>query len=889
MDQTDRDNWRRADEILDALLDVPADQRDAHLEALQLSPELRARVESLLAALDSSDSLLDQPGPLPMPMPPMADVLDGRQLGRWLLEKEIGRGGMAIVYQAHSMEGPTGQTAAIKVLTIGALAAAGAERFLHEQRALLRMRHPYIATLYDAGIAQDGTAWLAMARVDGETIDAWCERKQLDIRSRIGLVLQVGEALAYAHRNLVIHRDIKPANVLVDDDGHVRLLDFGIARCADAIDSDSQRTATVLRALTPGYAAPEQFTGATPATAMDVFGLGALLYRLLTGAAPRSGSDGAEPITTPSRSHSVTAQERGAHKDWPRQLRGDLDAIMMKALAHEPEARYASIDAFDNDLGRWLAGKPVKAQPPSSWYRICKFVSRNRLPVAASLALMLVLVAGLGATLWQAQRAQQQATRAVAVKEFLVSILESSDPTLTQGRDPPASELLRRGAQRIDAELADRPQLHAELLLVIGRSQLARGLIADARTSLGTALDLFERGAVVDPQKHAATLSEQAMVLYEAGDLADAVRMLEHADALLAAQHEIDDTEPYPPQREQVRARLADLLVVALLETERGAAIANDLVQRMRDAGRTDDIDYSYALRSLGAAADLEGRPEEAITWLQQAAQGMRGHERADDLATVENELGISYLNAGKPDDAEQAFNRALVLQRKILGEAHPATLNTRVNLAVLHLRGGQATAAVDEFDKINRLLRSTVGEDAHPDVASNLGWQALANYRAGDTATALQMAESGWHMSQQLAKEDRANLSWLAPLLGLLRVDTGQGNADALLAQSTYQCTELHELSPLGRWSCLARSWRASKAGQCRVPDAKPPAAGATLDAVERRWWTVYWVLRADCGIDGDRVRAQQAIAVLAEGAQPPFPGWLTQALLDERLRPVN
>src|SRR5690554_1016348 len=358
MTQDERDAWARADKVLDALLDLPPDARRAHLARLDVDGPLRRRVERLLAAMEEGDGPLDHPSPM---LPSLDEhALCGRRLGRWELEAEIGRGGVAVVYRARSLDGPTGQVAAVKILTLGALADAGRDQFLREQQMLLRLRHPYIAPLHDAGIAEDGTPWLAMALVEGARIDDWCEARTLDAHARVRLVLQVCEAVAHAHRSLVIHRDIKPSNVLVDQDGHVRLLDFGIARLGDGGD---ERTATALRALTPEYAAPEQFTGAPATTAMDVYGIGALLYRLLAGVGPRP--DGARDGSTTGQPPSRAGRDEAVPiRRLRRDLRGDLDAIVMKALEVDPDDRYAGVDALSDDLGRWLDGHAVRAQPP---------------------------------------------------------------------------------------------------------------------------------------------------------------------------------------------------------------------------------------------------------------------------------------------------------------------------------------------------------------------------------------------------------------------------------------------------------------------------------------------------------------------------------------------
>src|SRR5690606_31587921 len=707
------------------LLALPAPVRVRELQALAAAdPALCERVQRLLRAHETDGGVLDRPGTPPPAATP--DALSGRILGRWQLENEIGRGGMSVVYRARALEGATGRDAAIKILTLGTLAGDGGRRFLHEQSMLVRLRHPYVVPLYDAGVAEDGTPWLAMARVVGMPIDAWCDAHGLAPRARVRLLLQVCEAVSHAHRNLVIHRDIKPSNVLVDDDGRVRLLDFGVAA---QIEPGAERTATVLRALTPEYAAPEQFAGAPAATTMDVYGIGALLHVLLAGAPPpRAGA----------------AQAPSGARRAVRALRGDLDAIVRKATAELPDGRYASVDALADDLKRWLDGKPVRARPPRVGYRLRRFVARNRLATAASLALVLAIGGGIAATVWQARQARHEAARAVATRDFLVHILESADPTTTQGRDPPASELLRHGAEKIETELADRPQLRADLLLVIGRTQLARGLVGDAAESLDQALALFAAGAVSDQRALAATLTERAMVSYEQGELANAVARLERADALLADVEHAD----YSPQRERTRGHLADLLVVALNRTDEGAAVARDLVERLRADGRTDSIEYPRALRVLGAAADLEGRSDEAIDWLQQAERALRQHPgAADELATLHNELGIAYVHAGRIDRAENAYRRALALQRRLFGERHPATLVTRGNLASLHLAHGHARQAVSEYRAILRLQREVVGDDPHPDVAASLGWLALAHYRSGRLDAAHASVTEGWRM----------------------------------------------------------------------------------------------------------------------------------------------
>ena len=391
---------------------------------------------------------------------------------------------MAVVYRARRVDGAVEQDAALKVLTVASLSRHGAERFQGETRILARLTHPHIVGLLDAGVTDDGTPWLAMPLVDGVHISQWCDTRAPDTRAIVQLFLQVAAAVASAHRSLVIHRDLKPSNVLVDEEGQVHLLDFGIARLLNEAD---HATLTQWRALTPQYAAPEKLSDAAPTTSVDIFGLGALLYRLLTGQAPRA-LDVAE-ITLPSQ--AVARQPSGSAPHYPA-LRDDLDRVLMKALATDPAARYATVEELGADLQRWLNGRAVLAAGPSRMYRLHKFVARHRLEVIAVLGLLLLLLAGVSATVWQSRRAQHEAT-ALQLKDCC-GRSASADPTRTGGADPPASELLRLGSERVRSQLEDRPLLQAEMLLLIGRAQLARGFHEQARDSLDTALGLYAAG-----------------------------------------------------------------------------------------------------------------------------------------------------------------------------------------------------------------------------------------------------------------------------------------------------------------------------------------------------------------------------------------------------------
>ncbi len=864
MDATEQAAWRTADRLFAELLDLDPAARKLRLRTLVVDELVRERLASLLACSEQDHDWLDHDDsdPLRWAVTAPAHALLGRRFGAWEIESELGRGGMAVVYRAHRADGAVEQVAALKLLTSGTLGRDGAERFRRETDILARLDHPNIVGLLDAGVADDGTPWLVMPLIEGPRIDDWCRAHDSDTRQVATLFLQVCAAVDNAHRSLIIHRDLKPSNVLVDRNGQVRLLDFGIARLVDQPD---EATATHWRALTPDYAAPEQFQGQSPSTAMDIYGLGALLYRLLAGRAPRQSSQG-DTITRPSL---VAAQQPADARRHRRALHSDLDRVLLKALAADPAQRYGTVEALAADLQCWLDGRPTRAAAPGRGYRLRKFVARHRIGVAVSVAMLLLLSGGITATLWQAERARNQAERALAVRDLLIDVLQASDPTVTAGADPPASELLRRGADQVREKLADRPELLAELLMVIGRSQINRARLDDAQASLDDALALHDAGAVGDPALHAETLSERAQLSYEQGRTGVAIERA-RAAAAIAAVHGPRDLHL------RIQVRLADLLM-SNRQTEEASTLARSVIERIEADGiqqpRSDH--YYRALLVLGTVAEIAGDQAEAVVLLERAADGFRDREDGlRTLANIENTLGVTHLNAGRFDDAERALRSALAAQTQLFGTDHPGTLVARSNLAGVLMFSGEPAAAAAEFERLLLLQRAAVGVRPNPDIARLEGYLARARYLSGDTVGALAAAESGHAELLGVEVTDRAGLDWIAPLAGLLRLEQQVPDPDRLLANAVLECSSLEQKPAVRRWLCLAQALDASDRGSCRLSDAQPPAPD-DLEGIDRRWWAVYWLLASQCTrVEPDR--AVSAITALAAGAQPPFPHWL-------------
>ncbi|GGA83375.1 serine/threonine protein kinase [Arenimonas soli] len=727
--------WRAADQVLDQLLDLPAGEREAALQGMALAPALAERVGRLLEAHGRDDGPLDPAGP--------EASLDGRRIGCWQLDAEIGRGGMSVVYRAHTNEGGETRVAAIKLLTLGALVAGGANRFRREQAILARLEHPHIASLVDCGVAEDGTPWLAMPLVDGQPIDVWCDERGLGVGARVTLMLDVCDAVAYAHRNLVIHRDIKPSNVLVDKEGYVRLLDFGIGGLLES--RQAGMTLTRMLAWTPQYAAPEQFRLAPASTAMDVYGLGALIYRLLTGRPPREGHPDNEPVTLPSR---ACLQDQGEHAPLrrlaSRSLRGDLDAIVLKALAPDPDDRYRSPDALARDLKAWLGNRPVQARSAGAAYRLNCFLRRHRAGVVAGLLLTLALGSGIAATLWQAERARAEAARATAVKDFLVGLFESADPEVESGRSPDTRTVLARGAARVPTEFADQPLLAAELLHLIGRVQMHAGDYAQSREQLLAAKELGERHALA-PGQRGATLLQLGVLAAETGQYAEARDWLEQARAML---HDSDlDTSRSAlayvhmylgsvatslSETDRALAELgqAEAILVTLdPDPRRQAHLLIYQGQALRAAGRTHEAHVHLQralalipepgiadlplLTALGSVASDLGQLEQAQRHYQQVVDTMRRvyPPGSPALATPLNNLSLSMSARGHMAEAEPVLREALALRRASVegdsGRLAPVLSNYGTMLMWL----GRPDEAIEALREALAVVEASMGE----------------------------------------------------------------------------------------------------------------------------------------------------------------------------------
>lgn len=501
---TGTDLMRRALAIACAALDEPEAERRRWAD-VQCGGDatLRAEVASLLAADEAPERELERI----FDEPEVDDPWPGRVVGRYRIDTRIGSGGMGTVYRAEPESGVTRQPVALKLIKRGMDTDEILRRFIREREILARLDHPNIARLLDGGMTVDGRPWFALELVVGEPLLEYCDRRALPVRARIALFLQICEAVAYAHRSLVVHRDLKPGNVLITGDGVVKLLDFGIAKLVDA-DGEAV-TRSQMAMMTPDYAAPEQYDRGQITTQTDVYLLGVMLAELLTGRRPpwpvrrELGDTGEQPhldaaFASRAAANDLSLMELAARRSTSvpllaKLLRGDIDRITRRAMSYQPERRYLSAAALAEDLKRHLAGLPVQAMDDSFAYRASKFVRRHRTAMFAALAVLASIVIGTVMTLresYQLRLAEHQTETALAMLE---DVFLDADPYLAKGGDTRASDLLAGARKRIEAEPDLPPAIATRLWFKLGMAYVSLDEDAEARSVLQLAMAAGER------------------------------------------------------------------------------------------------------------------------------------------------------------------------------------------------------------------------------------------------------------------------------------------------------------------------------------------------------------------------------------------------------------
>jgi serine/threonine-protein kinase len=727
-DVTDQ-RWKRVEQALDQVLDLPAAERRARLDAI--AADDRALRDEVLALLDegergggpldgSFEALLESvadSGP--------AEPVAGLRIGPYRVIRSLGRGGMGEVLLAEREGSDFEHRVAIKTVRAGFDRAEIIERFRRERRILARLRHPNIASFLDGGVTDDGMPYFAMEYVEGERITDYADRERLDLDARICLFESVCAAVAHAHRNLIVHRDLKPGNVLVTADGIPKLLDFGIA---GIIDPDAIEPAqTTQRFLTPAYASPEHLRGEPTATATDVYSLGVLLYELLSGRHPHGDTsrsaevvraileddprDASAAVTVDTR--EATAAEIARRRatvpaELRRRLRGDLDSIVGKALRKHPAERYGSVEDLRADLERYRRSEPVAARPAARRYRVGKFVSRNRVAVAAGGVLLAALIgfaivmgvlyaraeANLARALQAERLAAGEAEAANRVTEFMTELFRVSNPEASSWEQLTARQVLERAVEQIEGDLEAQPLVRARLLGSLGVVHTGLGRFEEARRLHEQGLEIRRRAGGENDLAHADALHNYASLLRRSADYAGALRAYRQGLAI------------------------------------REAALGQD----------HPDV-----------AASLAG-------------------------------LGVVYLDLGEVDSSLAAQERAITIKRRTLGPDDEAVATSAYNLGALHLMRYDAAAARPYFEESYRIHRAKLGE-SHLRTLGAMGAIALTMDRTGDLEGALAMQRRVLELQESAVGRDHASLSFT--LLGLASMELKAGRVSTARAHA--------------------------------------------------------------------------------------------------------
>jgi len=904
-------DFERVDGLFQRALELPLSERDAFIsQTCGADQALRVALEELLAIADSGGTLKPG-GALGSPVweglaGETGRLAAGDRIGAYRVVEEIGQGGMAVVYRAKRADGAFEGQVALKVLWRGHGRADTERRFLRERSLLARLRHPHIAQLLDAGVSSAGASFLVMELVEGEQIDHACDERRLPIEERLTLFLRICDAVAFAHRNLIVHRDLKPSNILVTVDGLPKLLDFGIAKLLDPDPETGEltQTAAINRMMTPQYASPEQILGEAVSTSADVYGLGLVLYELLSGRrARRLDSSRPKDIERAARDEeavlpstvvvqptadgavdaaALAAARRSTPERLRSRLRGDLDTIVAMALRREPERRYASVEQLAADVRRHLQGHPVTAHRDSWVYRTRKLLTRRAGPVAAGVLVLSTLVGGIVTTTTQARIAKREARRAEEVVELFTTVLEDADPDRSQGRDVTVREVLDRAARSLEFELGEQPELQASLQTLIGRiyhrlglsdeaaaqfagalerrrglrgadevavaetarwlalARLGQGRRDEAETLARESLEIRQRRLRGDAPAVAQGLVTMGQIRYERGAVDEGRRLLDRAFEILEAGG--PETEP----------ELSDALHVATLielmagELDRAEALGRREVARRRAMGVAISRDLALALYTLASVLENRGREEhvdESVRLLEEALRIERALLGDDHpwTANMLAELAGVRARAGDFAGGEQAFEEALQIAEAALDAEHPFVAQLYNNLAVFYHRQHKWADAIEQYER-SLEVRERVLEPNHPLVGTTRAYLGLALHQAGDPR-----AESAYRAAlEELAASLGASHEKVGNLhadLGTLLVERGRyGEAETQL-RAAFAITQPLFGDDDQRTDSARSGLGFALCGQGR-PDAGEPLLEASRRFREKRYSTGHWRL---------------------------------------------
>jgi eukaryotic-like serine/threonine-protein kinase len=687
---------------------------DGWLAGLQAkSHPLLGQLQQMLAACSKvrGNGFLATLPELPVePEPLVHEWAQGSRVGPYRLIRHVGQGGMAEVWLAQRDDGAFRRQVAIKLLFRTASSTqrdSFAQRFARERDILASLNHPHIAGLHDAGVTPSGQPWLALEYVEGEPLTIWCDKAALGIEGRVRLFRQVLLAVQHAHANLVIHRDLKPGNILVTAQGEVRLLDFGIAKLVEAegeARDETELTRVAGRPLTVQYASPEQLLGEALTTASDVYSLGVVLYELLCGQRPyelkmESAAQLEQAIVdldprAPSRrtlGDGVAGARGSTPKALHKRLAGDLDAITLRALAKQPERRYASVEALRADLDRWLAGEPVQATPPGTAYRLGKFALRHRWGVGLGAGAVLSLIGVAAVAVVMGLQAREESARAVAARDFMLNIFQRANQEKSRGADITARDLLETGRKDVLTRLAGQPKLQAELLRGIAKIQSDMGEYVTADSTFAELVRICSE--LRQPRDEAMARADHAYNALQMNNLVLATRLLQGAETVHGR----------PLADAELSARLAEVAGRVALsdgDSERARELLSAAREAAMQALGAEHLSTFRLGQALFRAERDRGNFDGALA-LQNELRRISGRVRglsAGEIASMDWENVNLLVAAGR-------FAQALVVVEVALPHCTEALGTNERTCRYLLLKKGQTLLRLGRVDEAARTV----------------------------------------------------------------------------------------------------------------------------------------------------------------------------------------
>jgi eukaryotic-like serine/threonine-protein kinase len=858
--------WQRLNELFFHAARLQGAERQAFIARETLGePELE---RELLVLLERGDERRSGPptrtlgGGLSL-APRDERLLVGRVIANYQLVSVLGRGGAGTVFLGERADRQFSGKVAVKVVDRSQAADLGM-RFRAERQILASLNHPNIARLIDAGETDDGQPYLVMEYVEGQPLDQYCDERKLDLRKRLKLFMDICGAVQYAHQNLIIHRDLKPANILVTADGTVKLLDFGIAKLlnhGNGSNTVSELTRMNERLLTPEYASPEQIIGGAVTTASDVYSLGIVLYRLLTGLRPYDLSGAASQLemersicvadpprpsanvqramqSGPSEGEQAIAALAVARSISPERLRrrlvGDIDAIVMRALRKEPQHRYSSVERFVADIRHYLENEPVQARQGNWVYYSQRFVRRHTAAVIASVGFLIFLTGVAIVMSIQRQSIAAALERAEIVSQFMLDVFSAADPFINSGKEPTARALLDQAAQNIQADLSQQPEVRARLLEAIGRSYRRMGQPDRAVAYLQDSLRIQRQLLQKDDSSLGSIVTEIAIALRN--------------------QDRIDESDGYFSEALQISRNAKD---------QRSEAYAKLLV----DLGRLEKFrsNPTQALSHLEQALQLmraiKGPKDPEVgailaemsnikVWLDDLAGAEVAARAAVDIyqavpaeypdrVMAEYYLADLFLTQGRIEDAAPLFERVLAAQRHLYGDKSRATAETLASLA-------QVRVAQKNYVAAEKLIREAL--EAHHESSSN------AHLPIGYLQTMLatvQMRQSRFAEAERTLRDTlllyseniRGDHQYIASAEHYL--------GEVLTAQRKYREAEVVLRSAMERWKRTgAPAWRSARSSSAL---GEALQGQGRMEEAEQYLVQSYRELSADAGVDAD------------------------------------